>query len=120
MGMAGQAENQPDAGQDRGAGNLPFDLKLGGAYTYQTKVNFDPNGNPIAAQQAYGILNLNALLLDHHGRYDLALFANNVLNRHYVSGITDQGSRWGNLDALSAWRSRDAQRYLGIRLNTYF
>jgi iron complex outermembrane receptor protein len=100
--------------------SLPFDLTLNSNYTFQTKVNFDPNGNPIAVQGAYGILNLSATLVERAGHYDVALFANNALNRGYISGITDQGSRWGNLAALTAWRSRDAQRYIGLRLNGYF
>lgn len=100
--------------------NLPFDVTLSGTYTFQTEVNFDPNGNPIAVQGAYGILNLSAKLAERNGRYDATLFVNNALNRSYIAGITDQGSRWGNLAALTAWRSRDAQRYIGVRLNAYF
>jgi iron complex outermembrane receptor protein len=98
----------------------PFDLTLSGVYTFQTEVNFDPNGNPIAVQGAYGILNLSATLAERSGRYDVAMFVNNALNRSYVASITDQGSRWGGMPALSAWRSRDAQRYIGVRLNAYF
>ncbi|WP_395407394.1 TonB-dependent receptor domain-containing protein [Pseudoduganella sp. UC29_106] len=100
--------------------SLPFDLTLSSNYTFQTKVNFDPNGNPIATQGAYGILNLSAKLVDRAGHYDVALFVNNALDRSYISGLIDQGSRWGNLAALTAWRSRDAQRYIGLRLNSYF
>jgi iron complex outermembrane receptor protein len=100
--------------------SMPFDLKLSANYNYQTAVNFDPNGNPIAVQGAYGIANLNATLLDRSGKYDVSFFVNNALDRHYVAGMTDQGSRWGNLAALTGWRSRDSQRYMGIRLNAYF
>jgi iron complex outermembrane receptor protein len=100
--------------------SLALDLTLSSTYSFQTEVNFDPNGNPIAVQGAYGILNLSATLADREGRYDVSLFANNALDRSYVSGITDQGSRWGNLAALTAWRSRDAQRYVGLRLNAHF
>ncbi|MCS0627893.1 TonB-dependent receptor [Telluria mixta] len=100
--------------------SMPFDLTVGGTYAFQTQVNFDPNGNPIAVQGAYGILNLNATLAERNGRYDVSLFANNALNRGYISGIIDQGVRWGNVAALTAWRSRDAQRYVGVRLNAYF
>jgi iron complex outermembrane recepter protein len=98
----------------------PFDVTLSGVYTFQTDVNFDPNGNPIAKQGAYGILNLSATLAERSGRYDVAVYVNNALNRSYVASITDQGSRWGGMPALSAWRSRDAQRYVGVRLNAYF
>jgi iron complex outermembrane receptor protein len=100
--------------------SMPFDLKLSANYNYQTSVNFDPNGNPIALQGAYGIANFNATLLDRAGKYDVSLFVNNAFDRHYVAGMTDQGSRWGNLPALTGWRGRDAQRYMGIRLNAYF
>jgi iron complex outermembrane receptor protein len=100
--------------------NLPFDVTLSGTYTFQTDVNFDPNGNPIAVQGAYGILNLSAKMVERNGRYDATLFVNNALNRSYIAGLVDQGARWGGLSALTAWRSRDAQRYVGVRLNAYF
>lgn len=100
--------------------NLPVDIKLSANYNYQTSVNFDPNGNPIAVQSAYGITNLNATLLDRAGRYDVSFFVNNAFDKHYVAGMTDQGARWGNLPALTGWRSRDSQRYMGIRMNAFF
>ncbi|MDB5918958.1 MAG: tonB dependent receptor family protein [Massilia sp.] len=100
--------------------SLPFDLKFNANYNYQTAVNFDPNGNPIAVQRAYGIVNLSTNLIDRAGRYDVSFFVNNLANTHYVAGMTDQGARWGNLSALTGWRSRDSERYMGIRLNAYF
>lgn len=100
--------------------DLPFDITLNGSYVYQTKVIFDPNMNPYASQDAYGVLNIGATISDHDDRYSATVFVNNALDEHYLIGATDQSSRWGNKLAIMGNWSRDAERYAGIRLNVKF
>ena len=107
--------------------SLPFDGVLGGAYVWQSKVDYDPNGNPLAVQPAFGILNLNASLVDRDEKYSLALFVNNVLDTHYVSYITDLSARWNPVGAvppikaaLDSFIPRDSKRYFGVRLGVNF
>ncbi len=103
-----------------GLDSVPFDLTLNGNYVYQTRVNFDPNLNPIAIQDAYGLLNLGLKLTDHKDRYSITFFVNNALDKRYVVGITDQTARWGNKSALTGTFGRDAERYAGIRFAMNF
>ena len=100
--------------------NLPVDVVVNGNYQYQTAVIFDPNLSPFAVQPGYGILNLGIGAADKDDRYDVTLFVNNVFDKHYLSGITDQTARWGGKLALTGNWSRDAQRYAGIRASVRF
>jgi iron complex outermembrane receptor protein len=98
--------------------SLPFDGNLGAFYRYQSKVHFDTFDNPYTQQDAYGILNLYAGINTHDDRYQVQLFVNNVLDKHYYYNITQdnfftQQAEIGNV-------SRDAFRYAGIRLNAKF
>jgi iron complex outermembrane receptor protein len=97
-----------------------FNLTLNGNYTYQTKVIFDPNMNPYASQDAYGILNVGATISDQNDRYSATLFLNNALDEHYLVGATDQTARWGNKLAITGNWTRDAERYAGIRLTAKY
>lgn len=97
-----------------------WDLDLGASFNYQSKVNFDPNKSPRAVQNAYGILNLSAGLVQKDERYSITLFVNNVTDKSYLSNITDFSGRWGNQAAIAGWYSRDAHRYGGVRLGAKF
>ena len=95
-------------------------LTLGANYNYQSDINFDPNHSPRAIQEAYGILNLSVGLAPSSEAYSVTLFVNNVADERYVSNITDLSGRWGNKSAVVGAYGRDAQRYVGIRLNANF
>ncbi|MGH1560758.1 TonB-dependent receptor domain-containing protein [Caulobacter segnis] len=99
--------------QDRSNTQLPnspkFKVNLGGTvtrdlssdlkgvftvnYQYQSKVNFDLLGNPLAEQKAYGLLNASASI--ERGDVKATLFVNNLLNEHFVSGIGDGFGSYG-------------------------
>jgi len=99
---------------------LPFDLELGAAYRWQSRVKFDYRNNPSTRleQDRYGILNLSAALLERNGRYSLSVFVNNALNKHFYSNISDDTfwstpAYWGTF-------ARDSFRYSGVSVRMYF
>jgi iron complex outermembrane recepter protein len=123
--------------QDRSNTQLPnspkFKINLGGTvtrdlandlkgvftvnYQYQSKVNFDLLGNPLAEQKAYGLLNASASLA--RGDVKATLFVNNLLNEHFVSGIGDGFGSYG-VHYVTQVLSRDSDRYFGLKVDTKF
>ncbi|PIB90540.1 TonB-dependent receptor [Caulobacter sp. FWC2] len=123
--------------QDRSNTQLPnspkFKINLGGTvtrdlasdlkgvftvnYQYQSKVNFDLLGNPLAEQKAYGLLNASASLA--RGDVKATLFVNNLLNEHFVSGIGDGFGSYG-VHFVTQVLSRDSDRYFGLKVDTKF
>ncbi|MBG6117388.1 MULTISPECIES: TonB-dependent receptor [unclassified Sphingobium] len=97
-----------------------YEAKLGANYSYQSKINFDPNKNPLATQDAYGILNLSVGIATTDEKFALTAFVNNVTDKSYVSNISDVGGRWGGSTALTGWYARDASRYAGVRFDSKF
>ncbi|MHB8287231.1 MAG: TonB-dependent receptor, partial [Caulobacteraceae bacterium] len=99
----------------------PFDLVLSGNYAYRTSAEFLPDQNPLAVQRAFGILNLNATLKSRTGKYAIEVFANNVLNTHYLTDIEDYWSSvWSNTNNVIGQPARDTDRYYGVRFNANF
>jgi iron complex outermembrane receptor protein len=123
--------------QDRSNTQLPnspkFKINLGGVitrelsgdmkgvfglnYQYQSKVNFDLLGNPLAEQKAYGLLNASAAL--ERGNVKATLFVNNLLNEHFVAGIGDGFGSYG-VHLVTQVLSRDSDRYFGLKVDTKF
>ncbi|MCA0355944.1 MAG: TonB-dependent receptor [Proteobacteria bacterium] len=123
--------------QDRSNTQLPnspkFKVNLGGTitrdlasdlkgvftvnYQYQSKVNFDLLGNPLAEQKAYGILNASASL--ERGNVKGTLFVNNLFNEHFVSGIGDGFGSYG-VHFVTQVLSRESDRYFGLKVDTKF
>src|SRR5205807_9699333 len=67
----------------------PFDLAVGGTYSYRSSAQMLPDQNPQAIQPAFGLLNMYASLKDKAGKYSLTLFANNVTNHVYYGDVED-------------------------------
>ncbi|MEW6390432.1 MAG: TonB-dependent receptor [Pseudomonadota bacterium] len=131
--------NPPGLGnvQDRSNTQLPnspkFKVNLGGTvtrelasdltgvftvnYQYQSKVNFDLLGNPLAEQKAYGVLNASASVA--RGDVKATLFVNNLLNEHFVTGIGDGFGSYG-VHFVTQVLSRDSDRYFGLKVETKF
>ena len=123
--------------QDRSNTQLPnspkFKVNLGGTvtrelasdltgvftvnYQYQSKVNFDLLGNPLAEQKAYGVLNASASVA--RGDVKATLFVNNLLNEHFVTGIGDGFGSYG-VHFVTQVLSRDSDRYFGLKVEAKF
>ena len=86
-------------------------------YQYQSKVNFDLLGNPLAEQKAYGVLNASASVA--RGDVKATLFVNNLLNEHFVTGIGDGFGSYG-VHFVTQVLSRDSDRYFGLKVETKF
>jgi len=79
-----------------------------------------PDQNPEARQGAFGILNLNATLLDESGDYAFTLFINNVANQHYVVDMEDFRSSPWSANAVIVQPARDSNRYFGAKFTASF
>lgn len=95
---------------------LPGDVFLNAAYSWNDKVNHDLQLAPWMEADSYGILNLSAgieVLGDIS--YTVTLFANNVLDESYDSGLLDS-SLAARVESTSRFVPRDHEAYYGIRL----
>jgi len=96
---------------------IPYELVLGGTYTYRTSAQMLPDQNPFAVQSAFGLLNLSASMQSTSGKYSITAFCNNVTNHHYYTDVEDFWSGpWGG-NAVIGQPARDAVRYSGVRLS---
>lgn len=98
-----------------GLGNGPLRLATNGAYTYQSKVNYNLNQNPNTAQKGYGIANLSIGIREEDRRWEVMAFVNNLFNTHYYENIADSSGTYGGKSVVQAYIPRDFQRYFGIR-----
>jgi iron complex outermembrane receptor protein len=64
-------------------------LDLQGNYGYQTRVYFDPAD--VTQQRAYGVLNLRASWTEPKGRWEFAVFGNNVTDTAYITQVLPTG-----------------------------
>ncbi len=99
------------------AGNLlPGDVFANVAYSWTDKVNHDLQLAPWMKADSYGLLNLS-LGIDVPGEifYTLEVFANNVLDENYDSGLLDS-SLAAVTESTSRFVPRDYERYYGVRL----
>ncbi|ADG11724.1 TonB-dependent receptor [Caulobacter segnis] len=86
-------------------------------YQYQSKVNFDLLGNPLAEQKAYGLVNASASI--ERGDVKATVFVNNLFNEHFVTGIGDGFGSYG-VHYVTQVLSRDSDRYFGFKVDTKF
>jgi len=99
---------------------LPFDVMLGGRYSYSPKTLMQANQNPKTLQPAFGILNLNIKALSLSGKYSLTFFVNNVFDKYYQANMEDFWSALYDSNAVVGFSARDARRYAGLRLAAKF
>lgn len=99
------------------AGNgLPGDVYVTAAYSWTDKVNHDLQLAPWMEADSYGVLNLSAGLKGGDDfRYTVTVFANNVLDEGYDSGLLDS-SLAANTESTSRYIPRDNEAYFGLRL----
>ncbi|MGH6997636.1 MAG: TonB-dependent receptor, partial [Phenylobacterium sp.] len=108
------------ASYNRPLESIPFDLTADVSYSYRSSVFFtfrDPN----TIQPGYGLLNLNVGLQSNDGRYGVTLFARNLLDEQFYSGI---GTGFLDTNATGAGYTQsltqDAFRRVGIEAKVHF
>ncbi|CAA0111774.1 Pesticin receptor [Halioglobus japonicus] len=67
--------------------SMPFDLSVNGNYRYQDEVQFRIEQDVNTTEDAYGILDLSLVALDHEEHYTVTLFTKNVFDEWHVSTI---------------------------------
>jgi len=98
---------------------MPFDGFVQADVNYQSSANFDLLNNPLLVQGAYAVVN-GSIGIDQKDRGGLrvALFVNNLFDKHYVNAL---GIAAGGAQGLIAQTfSRSARRYAGIRARFSF
>jgi len=95
---------------------LPFDVILGGRYSYSTKTLMQANQNPETEQPDFGVLNLSIKGVSLSGKYSLTFFVNNVFDKFYQANMEDFWSPLYDANAVVGFSARDARRYAGLRL----
>lgn len=96
---------------------LPGDVIANASYAWTDGVNHDLQLAPWMEDDSYGILNL-ALGMQVFGdvNYTVTLFANNVLDESYNSGLLDLSLTAATV-ATARFVPRDHERYFGLRVN---
>jgi iron complex outermembrane receptor protein len=88
-------------------------------YQHQSKVNFDLTQNPTGVHPAYGVANLSMGIKEAADeRYRVALFVNNVFDKHYAAYIV--GALGGTVGSSTQVLPRNSQRYYGVRASYKF
>ena len=98
----------------------PYELVIGGTYTYRSKAQMLPDQNPFAIQSGFGLLNLNAAIQRSDGKFSARVFVNNVANHHYFSDVEDFWNGPWNGNAVIGQPARDSVRYAGLKLTVSF
>jgi iron complex outermembrane receptor protein len=99
--------------------DMPFDGFVQADVSYQSEVNFDLLSNPLLEQGAYALVN-GSIGIDQKDRGGLriALFVNNLFDKHYASALgTPSG---GTAGLVAQTFSRNARRYAGVRARFSF
>ncbi|MEW7847635.1 TonB-dependent receptor [Massilia aurea] len=86
---------------------------------YQSAVNFDLS-NPLTVQKGYGIVNGSVALSNPAQNLKVTFYVNNLFDKSYASFIGDHYSVYGNVHVLTQTLSRNADRYLGVRVKYDF
>ena len=101
-------------------GFIPWDGVFQANYSYTSAVNYALTLDPYTEQKAYGILNLSAGLRDPDEKYQITLFVDNALDKHYHGDIQDLNGTFGAQEAIGAIVPRDFSTYAGIRASAKF
>jgi iron complex outermembrane receptor protein len=88
-------------------------------YQYQSGVNFDLS-NPLTVQKAYGIVNGSVAFSNPAQDLKVTFYVNNLFDKSYASFIGDHYSVYGNVHVLTQTLSRNADRYVGVRVKYDF
>jgi len=94
-----------------------YPLFIESNWRVQSEVNLDAAGNLEGKHGGYGILDVG-LNLHYSKTIKIKLFANNLLDKQYVSGISINGNAGGDL--LMQLLPRDFNRFIGINMSMTF
>lgn len=95
---------------------MPFDATVSLGYTWQSKVQYQMSQDPATIQNAYGIADFNIGFKEReNGRYTVTLFARNLFNKHYASGLFNFAQLFG-AESVQQYLPRDFSRYIGINI----
>lgn len=102
--------------------SLPFELIVGGQYSYRSEALMLADQNPQSKQPAFGILNLNVKAVSASEKYSLTLFVNNVFDQFYLINAEDFFSAlYGpTSNAVIGDPARDSSRYAGVSFKVKF
>jgi iron complex outermembrane receptor protein len=67
------------------------------AYTYQSKTYWDPPNSPIAAQEAYGLLNARLSWNSDDNLWETSLLVTNLAGKEYYSFLNNDTALWGTV-----------------------
>ena len=118
--------NSPDFKFNLGAywelvpSSLPFNFFAQANYQWQDDVNYDLLGNPLGAQDAYGLANISFGIVEPGGRYKVTFLVNNLFDEDFSMGYTDFSARFPGYTALGKQWNRNAMRYMGINVSYSF
>jgi iron complex outermembrane receptor protein len=87
-------------------------------YSYRTKVQ-NSVGDPNTIQKGYGLLNVSVGVGPEDRQWRVGLFARNLLDQNYNAAIITLPFQTG-YDGYVNWRTRDAQRTVGVSLEGHF
>lgn len=96
-------------------GSLPIQGILGANVSYQSKINFSLNQDPLTMQGQYAIVNLSLGIRSPDQRWQIVGFVNNVTDKQYYNGIQNNAGNYANQVVRGALLPRDFKRYVGIR-----
>ncbi len=118
--VGGTLPNAPDtkiyvAGDWTGTAGA-YDSFVNLNYTWQSKVLYELNQNPLAYQDSFGITNLSFGLRKPDSGLELTLYVNNMLDQSYVSSIRAPGGLWGGSTGTVHQIPRGSERTFGIRV----
>lgn len=97
--------------------SLPFDANISLGYSWQSKVQYQLSQDPTTIQKAYGIADLNIGIKERdNGRYSVTLFARNLFDTHYASGLFNFQQLLA-AESVQQYLPRDFSRYLGVTVS---
>lgn len=100
--------------------SLPFDANISMAYTWQSKVQYQLSQDPTTIQSAYGVADFNIGIKEReNSRYSVTLFARNLFNKHYASGLFNFAQLFG-AESVQQYLPRDFSRYVGISVGVSY
>ena len=101
-------------------GFIPWDGVFQANYAYTSAVNYALTLDPYTEQKGYGLLNLSAGVRDPSEKYQITVFVDNVLNKHYHSDLQDLNGTFGAQEAIVGIVPRDFSTYAGIKASAKF
>lgn len=97
-----------------------FSLFAQANYQWQDDINYSLLGDPLNAQDSYGIANISAGIIGADDKYKLTFFVNNLFDENYSLGYSDFAVRFQGATAVGKQWSRNAMRYMGINFSYSF